>query len=339
MKILIRTLVAILIMINVGLFAQTISGPNSSNPPEEEKYIPEGLNYQAIARDADGSIISDTRIGIRIEILKGTVGDELEYVEYHHVRTNFNGQFSLVIGHGNKEMGSFKAIKWEEGNKWLQFSVDINETGQFEFMGKSQMLSVPYAMYAGSAGGVKGSGLRNGNADDWDDGIISGDIYNNNSGNVGVGTNNPKYQLHVKGNSAFPMNVEGNSGSSKFMAFSQGNTKLGWLGTTSSGVFKIKNASNSYMTFETKGAFNMVVNNDASYPDMRAINLSFNNGWRDGTVRFYNERVYQNSSANPKVYDPSQDKVRVGVALHRTEYASERLDVRGGIKLSEAFYR
>ena len=41
-------------------------------------------------------------------------------------------------------------------------------------MGKSQMLSVPYAMYAGSAGGLKGNGLRNGNADDWDDGLNSG---------------------------------------------------------------------------------------------------------------------------------------------------------------------
>ena len=155
MKIFIKALAIILMVFNLSLFAQTISGPNSPNLPEEEKYIPEGLNYQAIARSADGSIISDTRIGIRIEILKGTAGDEVEYVEVHHVRTNLNGQFNLVIGQGSKEVGEFKAIRWEEGNKWLQFSVDINETGDFDFMGKSQMLSVPYAMYAGSAGGAK----------------------------------------------------------------------------------------------------------------------------------------------------------------------------------------
>jgi hypothetical protein len=57
--------------------------------------VPEGLNYQAIARDAEGNIMSDARIGIRIELLKGEAGDEVEYRELHHVRTDANGQFSL----------------------------------------------------------------------------------------------------------------------------------------------------------------------------------------------------------------------------------------------------
>ena len=129
------------------------------------------------------------------------------------------------------------------------------------------------------------------------------------------------------------MNVETISGKAKFIAFSQGTTKLGWLGPTPTGVFKVKNASNSYMTFETKGAFNFVVNNDANYPDMRAVNFAFNNGWKDGNVRFYNERVY---TSNNNVYNPDLDKVRVGVALHRTEYPDERLDVRGGVKIGKA---
>ena len=132
------------------------------NPPVElegiDSYVPEGLNYQAIARDEEGNLLMDTRIGIRIELLKGELGNEIEYRELHHVRTDAKGQFSLVIGQvGKIETGSFKSIKWAEGNKWLQLSVDVEEKGDFSFMGKTELLSVPYAMYAKSAGNVSGN--------------------------------------------------------------------------------------------------------------------------------------------------------------------------------------
>ena len=101
----------------------------------KDGYVPEGLNYQAIARDEDGNILSDTRIGIRIELLSGEQGDEIEYRELHHVRTDANGQFSLVIGRGAQELGEFKSINWSEGNKWMQLSVDMEEKGRVFFYG------------------------------------------------------------------------------------------------------------------------------------------------------------------------------------------------------------
>jgi hypothetical protein len=136
--------VFLFLTLTFNLTAQSLASTGVPiDPPTEadgHKYVPEGLNYQAIARDADGNIMSDARIGIRIELLKGDAGDEVEYRELHHVRTDANGQFSLVIGHGQIEVGEFKAIKWEEGNKWLQFSVDIDETGDYELMGKTKCL-------------------------------------------------------------------------------------------------------------------------------------------------------------------------------------------------------
>ena len=56
-----------------------------------------------------------------------------------------------------ENLKSGKDISWEKGNKWLQLALDIKETGNFEFLGKSQLLTVPYAMYAKSAGSFNGN--------------------------------------------------------------------------------------------------------------------------------------------------------------------------------------
>ena len=96
--------------------------------------MPEGIHYQAIARDIKGNILSKSRIAIQIEILKG---ENIEFAELHHITTDKFGQFDLTIGQGQTLNGNFKTISWEKGNKWLQLAIDVNETGNFEFLGKS----------------------------------------------------------------------------------------------------------------------------------------------------------------------------------------------------------
>ena len=141
----------------------------------DESYIPEGINYQAIARDHKGNILSQTRIAIRVELLKG---DEVEFGETHHITTDKNGQFTLSIGQGEIEKGNFKDISWEKGNKWLQIALDVGEKGSFEFMGKSQLLTVPYAMYAKSAGSLD---ANNRSTDgDWE--VLGNDMHSEPSG-------------------------------------------------------------------------------------------------------------------------------------------------------------
>ena len=134
-------------------------------------------------------ILANQRIGIRVELLKG---DETEYQELHHVQTDAVGQFSLIIGQGNTELGSFKNIKWESGNKWLQLSLDINEKGEYSYIGKVRLLSVPYAMYAKSAGNVNGNRSTD---NDWVEGTNG--VYNTTD-NIGIGTYSPESKLHVR---------------------------------------------------------------------------------------------------------------------------------------------
>ena len=76
----------------------------------------------------------------------------------------------------------------------MQLSVDIDEEGDFAFMGKSELLSVPYAMYAGSAGNVKGNSRSVDN--DW---VEGGNGVYNTADNIGIGTSDPESKLHIKG--------------------------------------------------------------------------------------------------------------------------------------------
>ena len=106
-----------------------LSETNASSKGEIHKT--EGINYQAIARDVNGQILKNHRIGIRIEILAGATDENIDFRELHHVTTNDLGHFNLVIGHGKKEIGSFESVQWEKGNKWLKISLDLEEKKAF----------------------------------------------------------------------------------------------------------------------------------------------------------------------------------------------------------------
>ena len=103
---------------------------------------PEGISYQAIARGTDGLPLAETDVTVEFRIRSGSVNGSVEYAERHTVETNKFGLFTLSIGKGTILSGSFGGITWATGDKFLQ--VDINGT----LSGTTQMLSVPYALYA-----------------------------------------------------------------------------------------------------------------------------------------------------------------------------------------------
>ncbi len=113
---------------------------------------PDLLNYQAVARHADGSPVTEQTISVRIAIRESSANGSLLYRETHEVTTNEFGLFTLMIGNGESEQ-EFSDINWNSGNKkWVQVEMDLENSGEFTLMGSSQLLSVPYALYANRAG-------------------------------------------------------------------------------------------------------------------------------------------------------------------------------------------
>jgi len=116
--------------------------------------IPQQLNYQAIARKADGSPISFQDITVRISIVdsaaSGFPADRIPYSETRKVKTNFAGLFNIVIGGPDalSVSGSLKNVNWITGKKLIRVEIDPGGSNNFLLLGLTELQSVPYALFA-----------------------------------------------------------------------------------------------------------------------------------------------------------------------------------------------
>ncbi|MDX2001626.1 MAG: hypothetical protein SFW35_04300 [Chitinophagales bacterium] len=115
---------------------------------------PKGFRYQAVARDASGAALANQNIKVRISIKDGSATAPAVYIETHKAGTNEYGLFSITIGNGAALNGSFAAVPWSTGNKWLSIEIDPLGGEQFVLMGTSELLSVPYALFSEQAASV-----------------------------------------------------------------------------------------------------------------------------------------------------------------------------------------
>lgn len=127
---------------------------------------PSGINYQAVARSASGTVMANKTLGVRISILAGSASGSADYVEKHSVSTNTYGLFNLIIGGGTAQTGTFSSVNWGGGSKFLKLEIDTNNGSSYTTLSSTQMMSVPYALYAeksgsGGSSGVTGSGTAN----------------------------------------------------------------------------------------------------------------------------------------------------------------------------------
>jgi uncharacterized protein (TIGR02145 family) len=113
---------------------------------------PQKLSYQAVIRDNNDQLVTDRTIVMQISILKGLEDGTAVYVETHMPRTNANGLVSIEIGGGTVESGNFSAINWADGPYSVKTEIDPTGGVNYTITGTSQLLSVPYALHARTAG-------------------------------------------------------------------------------------------------------------------------------------------------------------------------------------------
>ena len=119
---------------------------------------PQKMSYQAIVRDAANELVSSSTIGMQISILQGSLSGSSVFVETHSAITNINGLVSIEIGNGSVVSGNFSTIDWSDGPYFIETSTDPTGGSNYTITGTSQLLSVPYALYAETAGNVGATG-------------------------------------------------------------------------------------------------------------------------------------------------------------------------------------
>lgn len=118
--------------------------------------VPLGINYQAVARDLDGSLLAGQTLTLKISMHAGAANGKEVYSEVHNVSTSELGLFSLVIGEGKEKSGDFAKIPWSKDEIWME--LDLDRTGNRDFMPlySNKLLAVPYAFHAATADQLKG---------------------------------------------------------------------------------------------------------------------------------------------------------------------------------------
>lgn len=113
---------------------------------------PQKMTYQSVIRNTSDALISNSSVGIQISILQGSVSGTAVYIERHTPTTNINGLATLEIGAGTVVAGSFGSIDWSNGPYFIKTETDPNGGTTYSISGTSQLLSVPYALYAETSG-------------------------------------------------------------------------------------------------------------------------------------------------------------------------------------------
>jgi hypothetical protein len=148
--------------------------------------LPQGIPYQAAARDANGQPVVDSPVNVRFSLHEGAADGATSYIESHNLTTNSIGLFNTVLGNGTPEQSAFDSINWAATTKFLQVEIDLG-SGYVD-MGTTQLLSVPYAFRSAQAATLKNAALPvyPDNAAALAGGLAAGEMYRTASGDLKI---------------------------------------------------------------------------------------------------------------------------------------------------------
>jgi len=123
--------------------------------------VPQTMSYQAVIRDNANELVTDHPVGMQISILQGSSTGTAIYSETHTSSTNENGLVTIEVGGGTPIAGLFEGIDWSSGPYFIKSEIDPSGGATYSIEGTSQIISVPYALYAKTAEiSAESDGLR-----------------------------------------------------------------------------------------------------------------------------------------------------------------------------------
>ena len=131
-------LIICLLAIGFGVFAQA----------------PNLLNYQGVARNAVGNPLPNQAMNLRLSVHNLSASGTVVYSETRPITTNLGGLFSVQIGSAGttSSTGTIGGVNWLSGDKFLQVEIDPISNNNYLNLGTVQLVTVPYAFNAASAG-------------------------------------------------------------------------------------------------------------------------------------------------------------------------------------------
>ena len=204
---------------------------------------PQKMTYQAVVRNTSDVLITNTTVGMQMSILQSSPAGIAVYIETQAPTTNINGLATIEIGAGTVVAGNFANIDWSAGPYYLKTEIDPNGGAVYSISGTTQLLSVPYALYAESAG--------DGFSGDYND-------LTNAPTNVSAFTNDAGYITTASGNTLDQSYDQGGAGAGRIITVDAGEVEINTAtangialrtSNTNTGVAIISTSTNAANTF------------------------------------------------------------------------------------------
>jgi hypothetical protein len=129
---------------------------------------PQAFSFKATIFNKNGAIIASKAVGLQIVISKGSIDIAASvYKESYTIKTNEYGQVDVIIGKAYPSV--FSSIPWSEAEFYLHVFVDVKGGTDYQPMSVTQLLSVPYALYADDSGprGIRKGDMQYWNGNEW----------------------------------------------------------------------------------------------------------------------------------------------------------------------------
>ena len=329
----ISSIIAIMLLSISALFAQ----------------VPDAINFQAIARDAGGEVMSNTDIMIRLTVLDGSATGTEVYQELRALTTNEYGSFAFQIGRDAEyvTIGEFSDIIWETGNIFLK--IDYDPTNQFNWeltLGTIEFVTVPYAFASNSVTYIDMTRVQNGDiliynsaTEKFEPGQMtvgvsiweqnSDDIYFNN-GNVGIGTSIPNCLLSIE---------KSNGTASSLFSLKETDETYDFIGIGGASNYQgnahiiFGGYRNSVGEVIPSGNYAAMINQD-----MWRLMFIVTDDLTQGTPIDINEEIKMEIKANGNVGIGTSEPTSKFQVIGLPEYADNAAAIAGGLTIG-AFYR